>query len=459
MSDSKRTELTACLDQLRPQIEGILSSMGVIGASLALSDHSGILAELNFGRKDKELEGAPDRNTMFMIGSCSKSFAALAVMILVERGKLSLDDEVSRYTRFTAGKGVTIRQILTHTSGIPNLGMSETLIRKLREGKSEPWFDSIDNFYEHANGAGDWFFAPGERYIYCNTNYTLAAEVVANLSGMSYESFVEQEIFTQLSMNRSCFTKERYDALPNKSKQYFQDGTETPAYFEPVIAGCGGIISCAEDLSRYLRMFLLEGTLDGVRIIKKETCEQIKTEFAPMTTAKDLFGSGFGPEFYGLGFMVYPDYCGVKAVTHSGSTGIGSANLFFVPELGFTLSGVCNVSSGESALPLIGFLLTAALKGENFFARLPYFASEAYLVSLCGEYHSYRGIIQRSVKYKMGMLWLCEGENERPLVPDATEDFMPTVFRLYNGPQCFSRVTFLPQGRLLLERNLMEKQK
>jgi CubicO group peptidase (beta-lactamase class C family) len=459
MSDIKSTDLTSCFDGLRPQIEGILGSMGVIGASIALSDRNGVLSELNFGRKDKEAEGAPDRETVFMIGSCSKSFAALAVMQLVERGKLSLDDDVSEYTRFTAGKGITIRQLLTHTSGIPNLGMGETLIRRSRDGKTEPWFDSMDQFYDHANGAGDWFFAPGERYIYCNTNYTLAAEVVRRVSGLPYEEYVEREIFRPLQMNRSCFTRERYEQLENKSKQYFQEGREVPAYFEPVIAGCGGILSCAADLSRYLRMFLGEGTLDGVQLIKKDTCRQIKTEFAPMTTAKDLFGSGFGPEYYGLGFMIYPDYCGVKVVTHSGSTGIGSANLFFVPDLGFSLSGVCNVASGESALPLIGFLLTAALRGEDFFERLPYFASEAYLTSLCGEYHSYRAFLKRSVKYKEGMLWLCEGERERPMVPDNTEDVMPTVFRLYNGPQCYFKAVFLPHDRLMLERNLMEKQK
>lgn len=459
MSDIKKADLMACFDGLRPQIEEILRSMGVIGASIALSDHSSVLSELNFGRKDKDAEGAPDPETIFMIGSCSKSFAALAVMQLVERGKLSLNDDVRQYTRFTAGKGITIRHLLTHTSGIPNLGMGETLIRRSRDGKTEPWFDTMDNFYEHANGAGDWFFAPGERYIYCNTNFTLAAEVVSHVSGLAYEEYVEQEIFRPLQMNRSCFTRARYEQLENKSKQYFQEGTEAAAYFEPVIAGCGGIISCAADLSRYLRMFLGEGTLDGVQIMKKETCRQMQAELAPMTTAKDLFGNGFGPEFYGLGFMIYPDYCGVKVVTHSGSTGIGSANLFFVPELGFSLSGVCNVSSGESALPLIGYLFTASLRGENFFERLPFFASEAYMTSLCGEYHSYRAFLKRSVKYKEGMLWLCDGERERPLVPDVTEDVMPTIFRLYNGPQCYALLRFLPEGRMLLERNLMEKQK
>ena len=231
MSHIKSTDLTSCFDGLCPQIEGILSSMGVIGASIVLSDRNGVLSELNFGRKDKETDGLPDRETVFMIGSCSKSFAALAVMQLVEHGKLSLDDDVSKYTRFTAGKGITIRHLLTHTSGIPNLGMSETLIRRVRKEPAAPWFDSMDQFYDHANGAGNWFFAPGERYIYCNTNYTLTAEVVKTISGMPYEEYVEREIFQPLQMNRSCFTRECYERLENKSKQYFQEGREVPRVF------------------------------------------------------------------------------------------------------------------------------------------------------------------------------------------------------------------------------------
>ena len=471
---TKLSHAAQAFEGLEPQMAGFLRAAGIIGAHVSLLDTEGQMAQFSFGSADRDIPLPPDGETLFMIGSCSKAFAALAILLLCQDGRVALDDPIARYVPFKLDRPenpVTIRHILTHTSGIPNLGMGEVLIARLRGESGGDWFDSMARFYAHLNAAGGHLvFSPGERYIYCNSNYTLAAGIVSAVTGGRYEDFVAERIFRPLGMGRSCFDRADYEGFDNKSRQYFPDGERCDAYFEPVIAGCGGIISCTRDLGYFLRMLINGGTLNGVAFLRPDLVREMLAGHTPMTTARDLLGPGFGPEKYALGFMEYADFSGARVVTHSGSTGIGSANLFMLPELDLALASACSTPAGESILPVVGFMMTCVLAGRDFFAEVPYFATEAHMQALCGRYGTYCDIVQSDIRYEDGLLWITpldRNENSpkraSPLIPDDPGEPFPLRFRQYTGPQAYRMATFFStedgEERLILERNLYTKKK
>lgn len=467
----KTNKIIKTAESLEPLFEQFILGSNIIGASVSIVTDKEILYTKNYGRKSMDSNEAPDENTLFMIGSCSKSYAAFAIMQLIQQGKISLDDPINKYLPCTLGESenpILIKHILSHTSGIPNLGMSETLIKKQLGGEYIDAFETVDNFFSHLNKADtELVLKPGEKYVYINTGFTLAAEIVKNVTGMPYEEYVKEYIFRPLDMNRSIYLEEDFQTLDNVASHYNSKGDEKSVYFEPVIAGCGGIISCVADQTKYLQMLLGKGTLNGTRVLDSHYVDMLGKTFVNHNTGNSLFGEGFGPEGYGFGWMTYDDFNGTKVITHSGSTGLSSANLFFVPEFNFGISFVCNNSVGESIFPILGFMLTAALKGIDPMGVFSYFSLEAKLANLQGLYTGYKDIVKRKITYENGLLWLQSAdENDNsselklPLIPldDTLEQLK---FKLYAGPSAYMVLEFKYDSSdniyLFVERNLLHK--
>ena len=131
------------------------------------------------------------KDSLFHIASISKQFTAAAILLLRRRGLLSLDDEITRFFPELPYPGVTIRHLLTHTNGLPGFEAwaKETIHR---EG-AMPDNEIILRFLRESGATPE--FAPGDRYSYGNTDYCLLAELIKQLSGVSFEEFLQTEIF------------------------------------------------------------------------------------------------------------------------------------------------------------------------------------------------------------------------------------------------------------------------
>ena len=165
-------------------------------------------------------------DTIFQLASVSKNFTAAAVMLLMRQGKLGLDDEITMFFPELPYPGVTVRQLLNHTSGIPDyFDDADWFIRIWKEEKRVPGNDEILRFLLETRAKP--YFAPGEGLRYSNTGYNLLALLVERLSGAPYEEFLQKNIFEPAGMSTTRCCHIRRDGVPFENyaqATVFEDG-------------------------------------------------------------------------------------------------------------------------------------------------------------------------------------------------------------------------------------------
>ena len=178
------------------------------------AEHGAVVSAGALGFRDAADTLPITEDTIFQLASVSKQFTATAVMLLVRRGLLSPDDKLSRFfPELTAYKDVTVRQLLTHTGGVPDyFEDADWFIKIWKEEGRVPRNDEILRFLLESKCKPS--FAPGEKFDYSNTGYNLLAEIVERLSGLPYEDFLRQYVFEPAGMSatRCCHT--RRDGVP-----------------------------------------------------------------------------------------------------------------------------------------------------------------------------------------------------------------------------------------------------
>ena len=205
-----------------------------------------------YGLADVATQRAATANTIYEIASLTKQFTAAAIMRLVEQGKVRLDDDLSRYLPSfpLQGRRVTIRQLLTHTSGIHNYTAKPDWRAHWAEDLTP---DSIVGFV-----ARDTFdFAPGSKLQYSNTGYILLGMIIERASGRTYGAFLEEEFFRPLGLTRThyCATSPTDSGF---AKGYsVQNGALVPAAYLSLTHpfSAGGICSSVADMARWEALF------------------------------------------------------------------------------------------------------------------------------------------------------------------------------------------------------------
>ncbi|MHA1673933.1 MAG: serine hydrolase domain-containing protein [Promethearchaeota archaeon] len=448
MVEINKDTVTQIISSLEPMLGQMMTGMNLPSVNLAVTNKSEILFAKSYGVKDLETKTPPSMDTIYMIGSCSKTYCALAVMQLVEQGKIDLTAPVSKYIPFTLGtpeNPITVKHLLTHNSGLSDIGMAKLLIDRIKgEPTKDVPYTTWEDFYSYTNGASNELVdLPGKRFIYSNTGFTLLAQIVASVSQMTYEDYVQEYIFNPLNMKRSCFRKDQLDTMSDIATQYFTTPSSLQAsvpYHEPIIAGCGGVISSVLDQVKYLQMLLNMGKSGGQQIISQASLEEMEKAHVKSSMATGLLGKGFGPEAYGYGWMVFSDFCGVKIINHAGSTGNGSANLFYSHDLDIGVVGTSNNENAIAVFVLISFLLSAALKDKNPMTVFPALTLDGVYGNLQGIYSGYKEVTQFQVRYQTGLLYLdmlgADGKPmgmERPLIPVNDSMSPPYHFHVFNG--------------------------
>ncbi|MFP3952257.1 MAG: serine hydrolase [Candidatus Bathyarchaeia archaeon] len=449
-----------------------MKDMHIPGLSIALVKNGEVVYKRGFGarRVKDNLPATPD--TLYGIGSCTKSFTALAIMQLVERGELDLQDPVSEHIPFKIGckdNPIKVHNLLSMSSGIPNLGIAELLISKFT-GEEELWvpMSSVDDLHLHVNGAGEEIAAePGERMFYFNTGYTLLGEIVESVSGIPYERFIREEILKPLKMTRSTFTEDDYmggDDVMTAYRTVKEDGTSkvkpSKHPFHKFIYAPGGLLSSVNELTHYLMVNINGGVYQGERILDSSLMEELHKVQLETDYFRFYIGD-YGRMGYGYGWMVAEDFFGHKLVRHGGSTGVSSAELIFIPELEIGLAAACNVGGGPN-LVYLGAI--AMLMGKDPKEALPEYAIEERLGKLVGKYAIYKGIHEAEVKNKGGMLYLeSEFGDEKmsyPLIPE-TDTIENYRFSTIIGPGKKMPIEFIVNSPedidLYLERNRFHK--
>ncbi|MFW6038222.1 MAG: serine hydrolase [Candidatus Saliniplasma sp.] len=364
----------------------------VPGMSLSIVKGDEIKYAKGFGSRDLENDLPATVETIYGIGSISKSFTALAIMKLFDRGDLDVEDPVSKYLPVNWSDSIKIHHLLTHSSGMPSLGVSEVLIARLigLEERGVPLGD-LDDLYMHVNNAKNELSAePGKRFFYFNTGYCLLGQVIEKVSGESYRNFIKDEVLEPLSMHRSTFE-------PNGRKDvmtpYFSrngEPTETALPVREFSFPAGGLLCPVDELSNYLIMNMNGGSFEGESLVDEELMKIIHKGHISRENSK-----------YGYGWSV-KDFQGKKMIGHGGSIAVASAYVGFTEDTGVALA--CNTSPSYS-VETVATAVMNILNGNDW-KDMPFFARKNRLDMLQGHYETFRGARKAKIEQHDGLLRL-----------------------------------------------------
>ena len=318
-------------------MNAFVKAKNVGGAVLAAKDGK-ILISRGYGLANAELNVPNTAQTRFRIGSLTKQFTSAAVMILQERGKLSVREAACKYLDNCpeAWKEVTIHQLLTHTSGIPSFtGVPDWKTKRVLRLTAAETLALVRE--------APLKFKPGADYDYSNTGYYLLGLIIEKVSGQTYEAFLKENIFAPLKMSDTG-----YDAgqiLANRASGYSRRGeTLVNADYADrnVPFAAGGLYSTVEDLYKW------QASFDTEQLLKKASIEAI------FTPDKKNYG-------YGWGIGSYRNH---KLVTHGGSIEGFQSHIFRFPDDRAAVIVLLNSDSVLAQVPAVD--LNAILFGEKY---------------------------------------------------------------------------------------------
>lgn len=306
---SLRAQSTPAIAQA---LQPFVDTHSLAGAVTLVANKDKVLSVDTVGSADIAAGKPMSADSLFWIASMSKPITATALMILVDEGKVKVDDPVSKYLpEFQdiwlavekdkdhtllkrPAHPIMVREILSHTSGLP-----------FKSGIEQPTLDQIPlRVAVLSHTLMPLMFEPGSKYQYSNAGINTAGRIIEVVSGMPYEDFLQQRIFTPLGMKDTTFwpSDEQVKRLakgykPNATKDNLEETPLTQLTYpltdrkrQPMPAG--GLFSTAADVGRFCQMVLHGGTWNGQRILSEASVKQMTTRQTP-EGLKESYGFGW----------------------------------------------------------------------------------------------------------------------------------------------------------------------
>jgi CubicO group peptidase (beta-lactamase class C family) len=287
------------------------------GAAVMAIRGGKVLYRRGYGLADVEAHVAVTPATNFRLASVTKQFTAMAIMMLVERGKLAFDSPLTRFfPDYPAyGKQITVRHLLNHTSG---LKAYEDLIPAGQTAQVKDR-DVLDLLRQQTSG----YFAPASDWRYSNTGYAHLAMIVEKASGMTFAAFLKKNIFGPLHMAGTVAFEEGISTVRNRAYGYSEQGDKferTDQSLTSAVLGDGGIYSSVDDLFKW------DQALYTTKLVSADTRDQA---FMPV-----VLSSG-QQTHYGFGWEI-GQWHGLRTLRHGGSTIGFRTHILRVPDREFT---------------------------------------------------------------------------------------------------------------------------
>ncbi len=273
------------------------------GAAVAIIREGKVVFQNTYGYANLEYGIPITTKTVFRTGSVAKQFTAFSILLLEDQGKLSLEDDVRKYIPEVPdfGHKITLRHLANHTSGLREEAVLAALM-----GWDEGDIVTKTQVLNVIAQQKELNFKPGEQYLYCNTGYTLLAEVVARVTGKSFSTFTDEAIFAPLGMQNTLFLENPRQVIKNKAYSYYQSGN---GYLKAILndanSGGSGLLTTIEDLVLWVQNF-----------------EQLKVGTSAIFKTMQLPGKlndGMSTS-YGMG-MEKMIYKGIESIGHGGALG------------------------------------------------------------------------------------------------------------------------------------------
>lgn len=311
-------------------LNAIMNSHKVIGMSVAVVKKNQIVYAQSFGLKNQETQTSLSNLDIFRIASISKSFSATAIMQLVEKRLISLDDDMSKLVGFIIRNPkfpetpITLKMVLSHRSSI-NDSQGYFSLDAINPSKNPNWANCYNNY------------APDSGYMYCNLNYNMVGTIIEKISSERFDNYISKHILQPLglyggycvdSLDKNRFAtiyeyhadSAKFIASPNAYAPRSEEiANYTMGYTTPIFSPTGGMKISATDLAKYMIMHSRMGKANGKRIISKKSARKMQT----MISEKEQYGLALSKSNKLIN--------GVTLTGHTGSAyGLNSA-LFFEP--------------------------------------------------------------------------------------------------------------------------------
>ncbi len=400
--------VASTLPALQTQLQSILDAAHVPGVSVAIvrkdgPEWVGAVGLANVARKEPATA-----DTLFRIGSTSKAFTALALLQLVEQGRVSLLDPVSRYVTdipyensWEATDPVLIADLLEHTAGWDDL--------KIREfaQQAKNWTLHQGMTFDVGSHRSRW--RPGTRMSYANAGTTMAAAVVEKVTGQTLEAYVSEHLFGPIGMRTATYFEPVN--LPTTTL-YHEDGRTAYPYWHIIVRPSGAINASAKDMAAYLAFYLNRGKVGEQAVVSSASVDRMEVPTRSWA-AKDGVSVGYGLHNYATvadGFVLHG---------HDGGVSGGLTSMTYIPSAGVGYFMSINSANGAAFQRLENAIRRYATRGSAPPAPLPAQPLPAFAKNYEGWYRpdSPRNEMMRFVERVLGLARMEVRGNEVVISP------------------------------------------
>ncbi|MFO8192412.1 MAG: serine hydrolase domain-containing protein [Bacillota bacterium] len=301
----------------------------IVGVTISVVQDGELILARGYGYADLEAKKAVDPAvTLFRPGSTSKLITWTAVMQLVEEGKLDLNTDISEYLDFTVparlykdnhkepAAPITLTHLMTHTPGFEDTGEDLFVL-------AEEEFLTLEEYLK--KNLPERVFPAGEVMAYSNYGTALAGYIIERISGITFEKYIEKNIFDPLNMENSTFRQPLPEELnDNMARAYkFSSGQYYSGDFELIAASpAGGLSSTAVDMARFMIVHLQKGRRGNTIILNKKTADEMHRRHFSHHPRQDGMTLGF----------IEQTINGRRLITHGGNTFLFNSGLYLLPE-------------------------------------------------------------------------------------------------------------------------------
>ena len=421
---------------LEHEINGYLSAKfdtAKPGLSILVAKDGKAIYAKGFGMANMELDVKVEPKHVFEIGSITKQFTAVSILMLKEQGKLSLDDEITKYIPDypTQGKTITIHNLLNHTSGIKSYTNLPSFMELARTDMTP--LELIDKFKNEPME-----FDPGTKFNYNNSGYIILGYIIEKITEMSYAQFIEKEIFETLNMTDSYYGS-MVDIIPNRASGYSQtqSGYRNADYLSLTLPyAAGSIMTTTSDLLKWQNA-ISENTLISESSLK-------------MATNGSTLNNGESIP-YGYGW-IKTNLAGSRTYEHGGGIFGYTSNGIYLPTENIYVIGLTNCDCGD----VNGLVRTVAAMamGKPFptisdAIRL----SESEMKRWVGAYQFDEGVVRHVTLSENQLYSQREGSTKLKIFPLSKTRFFfggtDTYYEFYNNDKGERMAKFTASGEAI----------